>query len=194
MHLLLCYTAPQRCTCAHDVTSSPQMRTVPYLVDNPRVGFVQARWAFLNAEESFLTKARRPGGLFSSGGVCAYCGMSPEWALISPGPLVRLPLRALARLTPARRACARAGAADLAQLPLQVRAVCALCDRRVLQLQRHRRRVPRRPAPPRASPPARSRRARSRCTAGAAFGACGNQGRATSASADCCCVCAVELL
>jgi len=162
MHLLLCYTAPQRCTCAHDVTSSPQMRTVPYLVDNPRVGFVQARWAFLNAEESFLTKARRPGGLFSSGGVCAYCGMSPEWALISPGPLVRLPLRALARLTPARRACARAGAADLAQLPLQVRAVCALCDRRVLQLQRHRRRAPRRPAPPRASPPARSRRARSR--------------------------------
>jgi len=152
MHLLLCYTAPQRCTCAHDVTSSPQMRTVPYLVDNPRVGFVQARWAFLNAEESFLTKARRPGGLFSSGGVCAYCGMSPEWALISPGPLVRLPLRALARLTPARRACARAGAADLAQLPLQVRAVCALCDRRVLQLQRHRRRVPRRPAPPRPAP------------------------------------------
>ena len=34
-----------------------QVRTVPYLVDNPQVGFVQARWAFTNAEESFLTKA-----------------------------------------------------------------------------------------------------------------------------------------
>ena len=34
------------------------MRTVPYLVDNPQVGFVQARWAFTNSEESFLTKVR----------------------------------------------------------------------------------------------------------------------------------------
>ena len=38
-----------------------QMRTVPYLVDNPQVGFVQARWAFTNSEESFLTKVRAAG-------------------------------------------------------------------------------------------------------------------------------------
>ena len=36
------------------------MRTVPYLVDNPQVGFVQARWAFTNSEESFLTKVPAP--------------------------------------------------------------------------------------------------------------------------------------
>ena len=32
--------------------------TVPYLITNPRVGFVQARWTFLNPDETFLTKAR----------------------------------------------------------------------------------------------------------------------------------------
>lgn len=47
------------CILAHLVSkgAAPQVRTVPYLVDNPQVGFVQARWAFTNAEESFLTKA-----------------------------------------------------------------------------------------------------------------------------------------
>ncbi|KAK9837464.1 hypothetical protein WJX81_004395 [Elliptochloris bilobata] len=35
------------------------MRTLPYLVDNPQVGFVQARWSFTNADESFLTKAQQ---------------------------------------------------------------------------------------------------------------------------------------
>lgn len=47
------------CILAHLVSNgvARQVRTVPYLVDNPHVGFVQARWAFTNAEESFLTKA-----------------------------------------------------------------------------------------------------------------------------------------
>lgn len=31
---------------------------VPYLMDNPGIGYVQARWAFTNPEESYLTKAR----------------------------------------------------------------------------------------------------------------------------------------
>ena len=30
---------------------------VPYLIDNPSIGFVQARWTFTNPEESYLTKA-----------------------------------------------------------------------------------------------------------------------------------------
>jgi hypothetical protein len=38
----------------------PQTNVVPYLIDNPRVGFVQARWAFTNPEESYLTKASPP--------------------------------------------------------------------------------------------------------------------------------------
>lgn len=29
---------------------------MPYLIDNPQVGYVQARWAFMNPEESYLTK------------------------------------------------------------------------------------------------------------------------------------------
>lgn len=32
--------------------------TVPYLMDNPEVGYVQARWVFANPEESYLTKAQ----------------------------------------------------------------------------------------------------------------------------------------
>jgi beta-mannan synthase len=34
------------------------METVPYLIDNPEVGYVQARWTFANPDESYLTKAR----------------------------------------------------------------------------------------------------------------------------------------
>lgn len=33
-------------------------RAVPYLHSNPEVGYVQARWSFTNAEESYLTKAQ----------------------------------------------------------------------------------------------------------------------------------------
>ena len=33
-----------------------QIQTVPYLIDNPEVGYVQARWVFANPEESYLTK------------------------------------------------------------------------------------------------------------------------------------------
>lgn len=33
-------------------------RCIPYLESNPDVGFVQARWAFANPEESYLTKAQ----------------------------------------------------------------------------------------------------------------------------------------
>lgn len=35
-----------------------QMETVPYLIDNPEVGYVQARWVFANPDESYLTKAQ----------------------------------------------------------------------------------------------------------------------------------------
>jgi hypothetical protein len=37
-----------------------QTQTVPYLIDNPEVGYVQTRWVFVNPDESYLTKARRP--------------------------------------------------------------------------------------------------------------------------------------
>ncbi|DBA75218.1 TPA: hypothetical protein ACH3X1_010513 [Trebouxia sp. C0004] len=32
--------------------------TVPYLIDNPEVGYVQTRWIFANPDESYLTKAQ----------------------------------------------------------------------------------------------------------------------------------------
>ena len=32
------------------------MTMVPWLIDNPSIGYVQARWAFTNPEESYLTK------------------------------------------------------------------------------------------------------------------------------------------
>ena len=35
-----------------------QMQIVPYLVDNPEVGYVQARWVFANPDESYLTKVQ----------------------------------------------------------------------------------------------------------------------------------------
>ena len=34
------------------------MTLVPYLIDNPGIGYVQARWAFTNPDESYLTKVR----------------------------------------------------------------------------------------------------------------------------------------
>jgi hypothetical protein len=34
------------------------MQTVPYLIDNPEVGYVQVRWVFANPDESYLTKAQ----------------------------------------------------------------------------------------------------------------------------------------
>ena len=33
-----------------------QTLTVPYLIDNPEVGYVQTRWVFANPDESYLTK------------------------------------------------------------------------------------------------------------------------------------------
>ena len=35
---------------------SLQLETVPYLIDNPEVGYVQARWIFANPDECYLTK------------------------------------------------------------------------------------------------------------------------------------------
>ena len=32
------------------------LRTVPYLIGNAEIGFVQTRWTFTNPEESYLTK------------------------------------------------------------------------------------------------------------------------------------------
>lgn len=35
-----------------------QLHSVPYLIHNDDVGYVQARWVFENPEESYLTKAQ----------------------------------------------------------------------------------------------------------------------------------------
>lgn len=37
-----------------------QTLTVPYLIDNPEVGYVQTRWVFANPDESYLTKVQSP--------------------------------------------------------------------------------------------------------------------------------------
>lgn len=42
-----------------------QTQTVPYLIDNPEVGYVQARWVFANPDESYLTKVREPKNLLT---------------------------------------------------------------------------------------------------------------------------------
>ena len=34
------------------------LRTVPYLIGNSEIGYVQTRWTFTNPEESYLTKVR----------------------------------------------------------------------------------------------------------------------------------------
>ncbi len=39
------------------------MATVPYLIDNPEVGYVQTRWVFANPDESYLTKVIDPSML-----------------------------------------------------------------------------------------------------------------------------------
>ena len=53
-----------------DADFSPEpdflLQTVPYLVDNPRVAMVQARWTFANAGETMLTRVQGAAGLFSS--------------------------------------------------------------------------------------------------------------------------------
>ena len=46
------------CNIHSDQSGVLQMATVPYLIDNPKVGFVQARWVFANPDESYLTKAQ----------------------------------------------------------------------------------------------------------------------------------------
>lgn len=37
-----------------------QRNTVPYLMANSNVGYIQTCWSFLNPNESYLTKARAP--------------------------------------------------------------------------------------------------------------------------------------
>ena len=48
--------------CIFDADFQPEpsflRRTVPYLMHDPRVGYVQARWTFTNANESMLTKVQ----------------------------------------------------------------------------------------------------------------------------------------
>lgn len=39
-----------------------QTLTVPYLIDNPEVGYVQTRWVFANPDESYLTKVSHYAG------------------------------------------------------------------------------------------------------------------------------------
>ena len=51
-----------RCTVAGAKSScagGAQTQTVPYLIDNPEVGYVQTRWVFVNPDESYLTKVGR---------------------------------------------------------------------------------------------------------------------------------------
>ena len=107
-----------------------QVNVVPYLIDNPSIGFVQARWTFTNPEESYLTKA---GPLmYPASAGCTENGVEAALVeLMSHGHTQALKSGA----TEPRSATA--GAADLPELPLQVRAVGALCFRRLLQLQRH---------------------------------------------------------
>lgn len=44
--------------CTEGACIGVQMQTVPYLIDNPEVGYVQTRWIFANPDESYLTKAQ----------------------------------------------------------------------------------------------------------------------------------------
>ena len=48
----------RKAECAESCHWGVQRRTVPYLESNPEVGFVQTRWTFANADESYLTKAQ----------------------------------------------------------------------------------------------------------------------------------------
>lgn len=47
-----CAVAGAESSCA----GGAQTQTVPYLIDNPEVGYVQTRWVFVNPDESYLTK------------------------------------------------------------------------------------------------------------------------------------------
>ena len=61
----MCYTRvelPLLCTQGFvHLLHAMQVLTVPYLIDNPEVGYVQARWTFANPDESYLTKVRAAG-------------------------------------------------------------------------------------------------------------------------------------
>ena len=50
-----CTVAGAKSSCARGA----QTQTVPYLIDNPEVGYVQTRWVFVNPDESYLTKVGR---------------------------------------------------------------------------------------------------------------------------------------
>ncbi|CAI5510694.1 unnamed protein product [Closterium sp. Naga37s-1] len=49
-------------TAIFDADFSPEpeflLKTIPYLIDNPRAAFVQTRWVFANADESVLTRVQ----------------------------------------------------------------------------------------------------------------------------------------
>ena len=70
-----------------------QVNVVPYLIDNPSIGFVQARWTFTNPEESYLTKAGLP--LSNSLSRCIY----------APCPHCRLSFCKCATVHPCAEAC-----------------------------------------------------------------------------------------
>lgn len=64
-------------------------RTIPYLVDNPRVGFVQSRWTYCNSDDSVLTKVQEIGlnyhikceqyARFASGNFFNFNGTAGVW-------------------------------------------------------------------------------------------------------------------
>ena len=65
------------------------LKTIPYLVDNPDVGFVQARWVYANGSESLLTRVQEIGlnyhikceqvARFASGAFFNFNGTAGVW-------------------------------------------------------------------------------------------------------------------
>lgn len=121
------------------------MTMVPWLIDNPSIGYVQARWAFTNPEESYLTKvccvlAEAPHELATylakKNPATCIASLRAEMLLEFLHVEGRCQLFVLDFPDGCMHASAAfvgaAGAADLPQLPLQVRAICALCQRRLL--------------------------------------------------------------
>ena len=62
-----------------------QVNVVPYLIDNPSIGFVQARWTFTNPEESYLTKAGLPLFCRDSAAVALFILCATPANVLRPG-------------------------------------------------------------------------------------------------------------
>ena len=76
------------CSCglpptAAELRCGVQLQTVPYLMDNPELGYVQTRWVFANPEESYLTKVGVGPGLHlrGSGSICLQVQATGLWSV-----------------------------------------------------------------------------------------------------------------